>query len=355
MSEIAIRPAQTMSLPEKIRYAQALADSNLLPPQYRKQPANLLFALEYADALGVSPINAITSIHVIEGKPSASADLIGSLVRRAGHRLRISGDDTFALAQIIRADDPDFTFEARWDMAKARAAGLANKAVWRNYPAAMLRSRAITEVARAGAPDALFGVVYTPEELGVDVDQEGNVLATSDRVERSEPRSGADRLRDALPPTPPAGAPVPDADVVDGEVVDDPPPPITRAQLTALNAGLTALGYKGRPAIYVVLSEQLGRPIASSSDLTKDEASRLIDRIQAGQVPSPPPLASEEQVATIRGLLSDVGFESEEQQLAELVERTGRPLATPGDLTKAEADDIAAALEASAPPAAAAQ
>ena len=160
------------TLESKMSYAQAMAGSNLLPASYRNSPANLLFALEYAEALGVAPIHAITSIHVISGKPSASADLIAATIRKAGHKLRIVGDDTYAEARLIRADDPEFEYVARWDMDKARKAGL-NTATWKSYPGAMLRSRAITEVGRMGASDALFGVQYTPEELGAEVDKEG--------------------------------------------------------------------------------------------------------------------------------------------------------------------------------------
>lgn len=177
------------SLESKMRYAQAMASSSLLPRQYQKQPANLLFALEYADALGVSPIHAITSIHVIEGKPSASADLIASLVRKAGHKLRITGDDTQARAVLIRHDDPDFEFVAEWNMNKARAANLTNKPVWKNYPAAMLRSRAITEVCRMGAPDALYGVVYTAEELGADVNAEGEIVEIPVHIVHESPEA----------------------------------------------------------------------------------------------------------------------------------------------------------------------
>lgn len=297
-AEIAIRPQQGMTLPDKITYAKALAESNLLPTQYRKNPANLLFALEYADALGVAPINAITSIHVIEGKPSASADLIASLVRRAGHRLRVSGDDTFALAQIIRADDPDFTFECRWDLGKARAAGLANKAVWKSYPGAMLRARAITEVARSAAPDALFGVIYTPEELGAEVNGDGDVIsAPSVRSEPAgpveAPRSAADRVRAGMRPAqqPPAPEPEPErarpveGEVVDAEIVTEPTEPAaTRPQLTAINAALGVLfGFTDREDKLAYLSGELGRDIASSAELTKAEASRLIDKLTRAQ------------------------------------------------------------------------
>jgi hypothetical protein len=181
MSEIVRVEGNTLTT--KMQYAQAMAGSSLLPGDYRGKPANLLFALEYADALGVSPIHAITSIHVISGKPSASADLIASLVRRAGHKLRITGDGTRAVAQIIRADDPDFTYEAVWDKDKAQKAGLWGTGNWAKYPAAMLRSRAITEVARMGASDALFGVIYTPEELGATVDADGALLDLPEQPE----------------------------------------------------------------------------------------------------------------------------------------------------------------------------
>lgn len=174
MSEIV--KAEGNTLATKMQYAQAMAGSSLLPRDYQGKPANLLFALEYADALGIAPIHAITSIHVINGKPSASADLIAASVRRAGHKLRVTGDDTYAEAILIRQDDPDFEYVARWDMAKAKQANL-NTATWKAYPAAMLRSRAITEVARMGASDALYGVIYTPEELGAEVDAEGKPVA----------------------------------------------------------------------------------------------------------------------------------------------------------------------------------
>ncbi|MEU3219991.1 hypothetical protein [Streptomyces sp. NPDC006971] len=177
MTEIAIRPvAVPASLPDKMEYARALAASGMLPSQYRNQPANLLWALEFSDSLGLHPMAAITGVHVIEGKPSASAALISALVRRAGHKLRITGDDTRAVAQIVRADDPEFTFECVWTMDRANQAGLTGKKVWKQYPAAMLKARAITEVAREACEEALSGVRYTPEELGANVNEDGEPI-----------------------------------------------------------------------------------------------------------------------------------------------------------------------------------
>lgn len=179
---VALRP-ESQNLPAKVAYAHELANSGLLPAAFRRNPPNVLFAIEYGDMLGLPPMAAITGIHVIEGKPSASAGLISALVRRAGHKLRVTGNAKSATCQITRCDDPDYTFEVTWTLHKnsddnpsAEAAKLLRKDVWQNYPASMLKSRAISQCARDACEEALFGLHYTPEELGVEVDEEGNAV-----------------------------------------------------------------------------------------------------------------------------------------------------------------------------------
>jgi hypothetical protein len=256
MTELALR---SDNLADKIEWAKMLAVADLLPREYQGKPGNLLYAVEYADALGIDRINAITSIHVINGKPSASADLIASLVRRAGHKLRVVSDETHAVAQIVRADDPDFTFEARWDVEKAQKAGLWGKGNWRTYPAAMLKARAITEVARMGASDALYGCIYTPEELGATVDEEGAPVGPTAAVVHL-PQSSADV----------------DPNVVEAEVVEER---ITPKQLVALNAAVSDLGLD-RAAKLAGIAAIVGHPVESSKDLTKAEATAVIDSLK---------------------------------------------------------------------------
>lgn len=176
--------AAAAALPAKVQYARELANSGLLPAAYRKNPGNVLYAVEFGEMLGLAPMAAITGVHVIEGKPTASAGLISALVRRAGHKLRVKGDGNSATVQIVRADDPDFTFEVTWTLRRngdgnpsAEEAGLLGKNIWKNYPASMLKSRAITQCARDACEEALFGLHYTPEELGAEVDEDGVVLA----------------------------------------------------------------------------------------------------------------------------------------------------------------------------------
>lgn len=209
-------------LSERMRYAQALASASLLPQAYRAKPANVLLAMEYGDALGIAPMVAIQTIHVIEGKPTASAQLIGALVRRAGHRLRVRGDALHAIAEITRADDPDYTFTSEWTLERAKGAGLLGKNVWRQYPESMLKARAITEVARDACPEVLAGVAYTPEELGHDDDASWSVETAAGAVS-AEPAGTAGV---GAPPAGAAGAtvaaPAPAVDdVEDAVLVDD--------------------------------------------------------------------------------------------------------------------------------------
>ncbi|MFB7910232.1 hypothetical protein ACFC1T_27740 [Kitasatospora sp. NPDC056076] len=191
-------------LAAQMDYAKALAQSSLLPRQYQNQPANLLWAIAYGQTLGVDPMTAVQSIHVINGKPTASADLIAGLVRRAGHKLRVTGDDKRAEVVIIRSDDPDFEFRAVWTIDRAQAAKLTGKDTWKQFPAAMLRARAITEAARSACSEILQGTIYTPEELGAYVDQDGNPVEAPVqplRAVQAEPVEQRDFLHEAYQAT----------------------------------------------------------------------------------------------------------------------------------------------------------
>ena len=281
-------PAVRMgSLADKVEYAQHLASSALLPKQYQRQPANLLFAIEYADMLQLPPMAAITGIHVIEGKPSASSALISALVRRAGHRLRVKGNDQKAVAQIVRSDDPEFTFEVEWTIERAKQAGLTNKAVWKNYPAAMLKARAISEVAREACEEALSGVAYTPEELGAEVNADGDVI-TVVQDERPAHRPGMS-LREAAgqapqndsgacaaetvpgvgeaSPTLPGESAPSSPDIQDAEVVPEAGT-ITEAQTRKLAVAMKAAGITDRQDALDYVMSVIGRDVASRKELT---------------------------------------------------------------------------------------
>lgn len=153
-----------------VDYARKLSASDLLPKSYAGKPQNVLLAIEFGRSLGLDPITAINMTHVVQGRPTASAQLVGALVRRAGHVLRVRGDETSATCKIIRSDDPEFEFAATWTMERAKTAGVLSNPVWKTYPANMLKARAITECARDACPEVLAGMGYTSEELNGPVE-----------------------------------------------------------------------------------------------------------------------------------------------------------------------------------------
>ena len=263
------------SLPERIAYARELAHSGLLPSQFRKQPANVLYAIEYGISLSITPMAAITGIHVIEGKPSASAGLISGLVRRAGHRLRqrIEHDadgNPIGVCEIVRSDDPDYTFRAEWTYARAVDAGLivlkdgkpyardkeGRPKPWERYPEAMLKARAVTECAREACEEVLFGLHYTPEELGAEVAEDGTVIITDARFPASQ---------QPAPPPPPVALP-------DG--------PVTKEMLGILALQFNALGVTDADEGLMTIALLTGHKVASTKDLTVRQAGELIDALE---------------------------------------------------------------------------
>lgn len=163
-----LAPVQTgMSIAQQIDFANMVAPAAMLPNAYRNRPADIMVAMGLGSSMGLSPMESLYRINVIQGKPTASAELIAAQVRKAGHKLRITKDEASqsVTATIVRADDPDYPFTATRDRAWAESMGLAAKDNYRKQPMTMLTWRAITAVAREACPEALFGVAYTPDEM----------------------------------------------------------------------------------------------------------------------------------------------------------------------------------------------
>lgn len=270
------------NLPALIDYSKALAASDLLPQEYRGKPANVLVAMEYGRALGLAPMAAVQGITVIKGKPTASASLMAGLVRNAGHKLRVTGDDKRAECTIIRNDDPEFEFKAVWTIDRAKKAGLTSNPSWTKYPEAMLKARAISECARNACSEILAGVQYTSEELGGDDTEPATVTARRATPPRTKAVTStvpaAERPTVAEPDLDPA-TPVLEpeqAEIVDAEIVDDGEPLITDGQLKALHAGLTGMGVKDRDTGLGLIGGLIGREIQSTKELTRSEAHRVL-------------------------------------------------------------------------------
>lgn len=264
-TEIATRAGE---LHERQEYAKAMAPADLLPPAFKGKPANILLAMDMAASLNRTPIEVMQNAQVISGKLGLSAEFMRSLVLASGHKLRVFMDNGTAVAQGVRRDDPDFTFEARWDIDRAKAAGLGSGDNWKKHPTAMLKARATTELCRDAFADVIHGF-RSAEEL--------------DEIVHAEPvRSPlAAAVHQAVSPEP---------EVVDGEVVEDQDDgvtfdhgveQITTAQSRKMHALFSEKGFRDRDDRLDYVNSIIGIPVESSKDLTKDQASTVIEELLA--------------------------------------------------------------------------
>lgn len=178
LTPIQPQPQQQITLQDQMAFAKAVCQSDIIPTVYRGKPANILVAVGYGAPLGLTPMQSLQDISVINGKPTASASFIASHVRMAGHKLRINKDEKAlsVTVTIVRSDDPDYPISVTRDKAWAQQMGLLNKDNYRKQPLTMLTWRAITAVAREACPEILYGVQYSPDELH-DLDTNSDVRA----------------------------------------------------------------------------------------------------------------------------------------------------------------------------------
>jgi hypothetical protein len=127
--------------------------------------------------LGLPPFASMTGIHIIQGKPVPGSNLAATLVKndpRYDYRIKTC-DDRECLIHWF--EDGNMVGTSSFTIDEAKAAGLTNKDSWKKYPSDMLFARALTRGARRHAPGVFGGSpVYTPEELGADEDEEGNIV-----------------------------------------------------------------------------------------------------------------------------------------------------------------------------------
>jgi hypothetical protein len=151
----------------------------------------------------------------------------------------------------------------------------------------MLIARATGEVARLVAADAILGIPYTIEEL-----EDGDQLAdeTPPPPEPPARRTAQRRTVRALPAPAPEDEPPADEErppTPTAATEDDPAtgddPPATDKQRRAILAICQQVGLANRDDRLAFIGSTLGRPVATSKDLTVAEASRVIDALNALQ------------------------------------------------------------------------
>jgi len=302
--------------------AEKIARTEFVPAALRGKPEAVLACILTGHEAGVSPMQALAKIHVIEGRPAMSAELMRALVFAAGHEINVDELTTTRAVVSGRRAGSDRVTRIEWTMEDAKRAQLDGKQNWRKTPRAMLIARATSELCRTIFPDVLAGISYTPEELEDGVlDEVDPVAATAAPPKRATAKAKRAATTAAAPvdaelvpapvgevpdlPDPPsAGAPSDDdGEIVDAEIVEDgepwtpgewesanwgdpAPEPQQRATLTGPQAiavrmsevfGIRGSGEQVRAARLALIAAILGIPTpATSKDLTPEQLGTVL-------------------------------------------------------------------------------
>lgn len=132
--------------------------------------------------MGFSPIASMTGISIIKGRVAVGANLIASAIKRSGrydYRVR---ELTDKVCRIEFFEGVKSAGVSEFSEADAQKAGTQNMG---KFPRNMLFARAISNGAKWYCPDIFGGPIYTPDELGATVNEDGEV------VEQTQQRQAA--------------------------------------------------------------------------------------------------------------------------------------------------------------------
>lgn len=158
--------------------AKALVESEFLPKAVNT-PQKAVTIIMMARELGIGPMEGLSKISVIQGKPTMGAELMKAMVHKKMPK---------AIIRIAKSDDNECVIEAarpgeeiakfQYTMADAKRMNLAHKDNWIKQPKVMLKWRCISDVCRTVFPDCLSGISHTPEELNPDlsIDENGEII-----------------------------------------------------------------------------------------------------------------------------------------------------------------------------------
>jgi hypothetical protein len=282
--------------------AVSLARTSFVPKPMQGHPEEVTAAILTGRELGLKPMAALRSIHVIEGTPTVSALGLRGILQDQGHEIWTEESTDSRAVVCGRRRGSANTERVVWTLDRARKAGLANKQNWQRNPAAMLVARATAEVARRVAADALMAMPYAAEEItddpGAPAMIEAPPAVTAPRtkprtLKRAGPPPAVDSPADSSTDSP-ADSPGDSPADSGGSPSEEPPPAepepepepgpgpdlMTEPQRKALMAVYRKVG-GDRDSRIAHASDVLGRDITTFAELTKREAMVLLDALTA--------------------------------------------------------------------------
>ncbi len=177
------------SMGEALEFAKAMAQSQFVPRCFAGKPQEIVAAIMFGAEIGLSPMQALRGIQVINGQPAVYGDTLLAICQshpKWGGKEEFfekegDADSLTAICIVRRKGEPDA--KAKFSVADAKKAGLWGKAgPWSQYSSRMLKMRARSFALRDQFADALRGIIAAEEAEDLPV--------------------GPDNARDVSPRTP---------------------------------------------------------------------------------------------------------------------------------------------------------
>lgn len=138
------------------RLADALSRADgFVPKAFVGRPEAIAAAILTGAELGLGPMESMRSIHMVEGRPTMSAELMLARARSQGVRTWWVRTDAEQAVLEMQLPGDTRTQQMAYTMADAQRAGLAGRGNWSKFPANMLRARCTSAAIRAFCPEVL--------------------------------------------------------------------------------------------------------------------------------------------------------------------------------------------------------
>jgi len=307
-----------------IRLANEIYDTPFIPDGLRGSAPAVAAAILAGREMGLGPMTSLANIDVIRGKPTQKPLLMRAMIQSRGHKWEdVENNDTRAVVRGCRKGEPNWT-TVTFTADQAKRAGLDLG----KYPADKLYARASSRLAKHRFADVIMGMPSSDDaedgvdaEIGIDTGASEASGTAPAAIEAARPRTAQRAARKASPPAPAATAQAAAAPAASGPRQDAggdlPPLPgeeedptsappqgtasppstsapddtdydthgtVTKPQITRIWATLTGdIGYPNsdKDAARATCAAIIGRDLGTSSDLSRNEASTVIDTLSA--------------------------------------------------------------------------
>ena len=151
---------------QALTFSQYLADSDMVPKDYKGKPGNCLIAMQWGAEVGLKPLQALQNLAVINGRPALWGDSVIAIVRASPlcEYVIETDDGHTATCKVKRRGEPEQV--RTFSVDDARSAGLAGKqGPWTQFPKRMRQMRARAFALRDVFPDVLRGLPVAEEVM----------------------------------------------------------------------------------------------------------------------------------------------------------------------------------------------